>query len=297
MMISDERAADKVLYAVEEGTDGFMVKPFSENDLIKNIKLALAKTGAKTQTEQKIFEMRRLKLEKKYREALDLGFEILKEGNNQRVALMTCECLYQVEEYDQAISMMTDTDEESRSSQHTNLLGKLHLGLGQYDQGIMALEQAVKMNPLNNDRKIDLAGAYFATGRGAEAERVIQGIVNSRPTDLMLVAIAQLYLDQGQMDKAGDYLKQTVDPIKESVHVFNNYAVALRRANRMEDATDIYLKCLKIDPESDVLHYNVAVLYAKGDRIKEAREAAAEALRLNPENQHARDLLQKLTQG
>jgi two-component system chemotaxis response regulator CheY len=297
MMISDERAADKVLYAVEEGTDGFMVKPFSENDLIKNIKLALAKNSEKTQTEQKVFEMRRLKLEKKYREALDLGFEILKEGNNQRVALMTCECLYQVEEYDQAISMMTDTDEESRSSQHTNLLGKLHLGLGQYDQGIMALEQAVKMNPLNNDRKIDLAGAYFATGRGAEAERVIQGIVNSRPTDLMLVAIAQLYLDQGQMDKAGDYLKQTVDPIKESVHVFNNYAVALRRANRMEDATDIYLKCLKIDPESDVLHYNVAVLYAKGDRIKEAREAAAEALRLNPENQHARDLLQKLTQG
>lgn len=297
MMISDERASDKVLYAVEEGTDGFMVKPFSENDLIKNIKLALAKDGAKNAIEEKTFEMRRLKLEKKYREALELGFEILKEGNNQRVALMTCECLYQVEAYDQAISMMTDTDEENRSSRHTNLLGKLHLGLGQYDQGIMALEQAVKMNPLNNDRKIDLAGAYFATGRGDEAEKVIQGIVNSKPTDLVLVAIAQIYLDQGQMDRAGDYLKQTVDPIKESVHVFNNYAVALRRANRMEDATDIYLKCLKIDPDSDVLHYNVAVLYAKGDKIKEAREAAGEALRLNPENKHARDLLQKLNPG
>lgn len=294
MMISDERAADKVLYALEEGTDGFMVKPFSENDLIKNVKLALAKNGAKSETEQKIFEMRRLKLSKNYREALELGFEILKTGNNQRVALMTCECLYQVEEYDKAISMMSDTEDENRSSRHTNLLGKLHLGLGQYDQGIMALEQAVKMNPLNHDRKIDLAGAYFATGRVADAERVIQGIINSKPTDLILVAIAQFYLDQNQVDKAGDYLRQTVDPIKESVHVFNNYAVALRRADRMEDATEIYLKCLKIDPDSDVLHYNVAVLHVKCNKLAEAKEAAANALRLNPDNKHASDLLQKL---
>jgi two-component system chemotaxis response regulator CheY len=293
MMISDERASDKVLYAVEEGADGFLVKPFSENDLIKNIKLALSKGTSTGEMEAKIFEMRRLKLSKSYREALELGFEILKGGNNQKVALLTCECLYQIEEYDKAISMMTDTEGENRSSQHSNLLGKIHLGLGQYNQGILALEQAVKMNPLNHDRKLDLAGAYFATGRGEDAEKIIQSIVNSKPTDLNLIGIAQIYLDQDQMDKAGDYLKQTVDPIKESVHVFNNYAVALRRANRMEDATDIYLKCLKIDPDSDVLHYNVAVLYAKNNKLIEAKEAATNALRLNPDNQHARDLLQK----
>jgi two-component system, chemotaxis family, chemotaxis protein CheY len=297
MMISDERTTDKVLYAVEEGTDGFLVKPFSENDLIKNIKLALAKGGSKNEMEQKIFEMRRLKLSKHYREALELGLETLKISNNQKIALLTCECLYQIEEYDKAISIMADTDEENRSSQHSNLLGKIHLGLGQYSQGILALEQAVKINPLNHDRKLDLAGAYFAAGRSEDAEKMIQSIANSKPTDLNLISIAQIYLDQDQMDKAGDYLKQTVDPIKESVHVFNNYAVALRRANRMEDATDIYLKCLKIDPESDVLHYNVAVLYAKSNKLKEAREAAADALKLNPDNQHARDLLDKINPG
>jgi two-component system, chemotaxis family, chemotaxis protein CheY len=297
MMVSDERAADKVLYAVEEGTDGFLVKPFSENDLIKNVNRVLAKSSTYDEMEQKIFEMRRLKLSKKYREALDLGLEILKDSNNQRVALLTCECLYQIEEYDKAISMMADTDEENRSSQHTNLLGKIHLGLGQYSQGILALEQASRMNPLNYERKLDLASAYFTTGRGEDAEKIIKSIENSRPTDLELVNIAQIYLDQDNLDKAGEYLRQTVDPIKESIHVFNNYAVALRRADRMEDATGIYLKCLKIDPESDVLHYNLAVLYAKSNKLKEAKEAAADALKLNPENQHARDLLQKISQN
>jgi two-component system, chemotaxis family, chemotaxis protein CheY len=293
MMLSDERASDKVLYAVEEGADGFLVKPFSENDLIKNIKLALAKSASTDAMKEKISEMRRLKLSKNYREALELGFEILKSTNNQRVALMTCECLYQVEEYDKAIAMIADTDEKSRSSQHSNLLGKIHLSLGQYDQGILALEQAVRMNPLNYERKIDLAGAYFAAGRKEEAERVILSILNARPTDLELVSIAQIYLDQDQMDKAGDCLKQTVDPIKETVPVFNNYAVALRRADRLEDATDIYLKCLKIDSDSDVLHYNLAVLYAKSNKLKEAKEAVQNALKINPDNEYAKDLLMK----
>lgn len=294
MMISDEIAEDKVMYAVEEGTDGFLVKPFSENDLIKNVKQVMAKSGSNDKMSQIIFEIRRLMLSKKYKEALTIGLEVLKYSKNQRVALLTCECFYQIEDYDRAMSMMADTDEDHRSSQQTNLIGKIHLGLGQFSQGIVALEQAVRINPLNHDRKLDLAGAYFSTGREAEAEKIIRSILSSKPTDLELVGIAQLYLDQNNMDKAGEYLKQTIDPIKESVHVFNNYAVALRRADRMEDATEIYLKCLKIDPESDVLHYNLAVLYAKINKFREAREAATEALRLNPENQHARDLLQKI---
>jgi tetratricopeptide (TPR) repeat protein len=199
-----------------------------------------------------------------------------------------------VEEYDKAIDMIADTDEKSRSSRHSNLLGKIHLNLGHLEQGIIALEQAVRMNPLNYERKIDLAGAYFAAGRSEEGERVIQSILNSRPTDLELVSIAQIYLDYDQMDKAGNCLAQTVDPIKETVPVFNNYAVALRRADRLEDATNIYLKCLKIDPDSDVLHYNLAVLYAKGKKMSEARQAVDSALRLNPDNEYAKDLQTKL---
>jgi tetratricopeptide (TPR) repeat protein len=159
----------------------------------------------------------------------------------------------------------------------------------------MSLEDAVMRNTLNNDQIIDLAGAYFATGQKGDAERVIDRILNSNPTDLNLVDIAQIYIDQGDIDKAGYYLGQTVDPIAATVPVFNNYAVALRRAERFEDAANIYLKCLKIDPESDVLHYNLALLYTKIDKRKEAKEALANALKLNPDNQYARELFEKLS--
>ena len=295
LMISDESAADKVLYAVEEGVDGFLVKPFNEHDLIKNIRRTLLKSSSRDEMEIKIAEIRRLKLTGNYREAVQLGEAILKVRNDPRVALMTCESLYHVEEYDKAIAMIADTDEENKTSKHSNLLGKIYMSLGQYTKGIMSLEDAVKKNSLNNDQIIDLAGAYFATGQKGDAERVIDRILNSNPTDLNLVDIAQTYLDQGNIDKAGYYLGQTVDPIPATVPVFNNYAVALRRADRFEDAANIYLKCLRIDPESDVLHYNLALLYTKIDKRTEAKEALTNALKLNPDNQYARELLEKLS--
>jgi len=294
IMISDERSNDKVLYAVEEGVDGFLVKPFSEHDLMKSVELALARRDPKNEIERKIFEMKGMKLAGNYREALELGFEILKVRNHPRVILMTCECLYHVEEYDKAIAMMADTEGDNRSSQHANLQGKIYMKLGQHAQGLRALEQSVKLNPLSHGRKIDLAGAYFTTGKIKEAERVITTIADRDLTDLSLVNIADLYLEQGDLEKAGAYLKRTVNPIPETVPVFNNYAVALRRVNRFEEAAEIYRKCLSINPDSDVLHYNLGLLYTKIDKCQEAREALSNALRLNPENQYAKALLQNI---
>lgn len=295
VMISDERDAAKVLYAAEEGVDGFLVKPFSELDLINSIKAALAKCNSRDEIERKVVEMRRLKLSKNYQEALNVGAEILNVRNHPRVLLMTCECLFQLKQFDKAMSIMADVEEEDRSSQHAKLLGQIHISAGRYAQGILALEKAVKMNTLNNDLKIDLATACFANDDIEEAERVIQSIMSNRPTDLNLVNIAKIYLERGDIDKAGGYLKQTVDPIKETVQVFNKYAVALRKLDRFEDAAEIYLKCLKIEPDSDVLHYNLAVLYTKTNQLGEARKTLTEALRLNPDNEYASSLLAKLS--
>jgi two-component system chemotaxis response regulator CheY len=293
IIMSEERTESKILYAVEEGADGFLIKPFNENDLINNIKRVLIKGAVKDERENKVIEMRQLKLSKNYHEALELGIQILDQGPNQRVTLMICDCLYQIKEYDKAISMISDTGEANTSSEYSNLLGKIYMTLGQHSQGIFALEQATKVNPLNSNRKIELAEAYVAAGRRGDAENIIQRIINDNPTDLSLVQIAQIYLDLHETDKAGRLLRQTVAPIKSTINIFNNYAVALRQAEMFEEAMDIYLKCLKIDPDSDVLHYNLAVLYIKRNMIDKAKQALSSATKLNPDNQMAIDLLQK----
>ncbi len=292
LMITGVDETDKIRYATEEGVDGLLVKPVSENALMQNVMQTLEKKDApKTEFENQVIEMRRMKLSKRYRSALDLGCKILKVRNSRQVTLMMCECLYRLQEYEKAMSMMAETGEANRTSEQLNLLGKIHLGLGQHSQGIVALENAAQMNPLNSDMKIDLAAGYYTAGRSEEAEQAAKGIIASNPTDLNLVNIAQIYLDQNEMDKAGYLLNQAVDPIKETVRVFNNYAVALRRADRLEDAANIYYKCLKVNPNWDVLHYNLAVLHMKNKNMKEAFAALTKALKLNPNNELANDLL------
>jgi two-component system, chemotaxis family, chemotaxis protein CheY len=294
LMISDERTMDKVLYAIEEGVDSFLVKPFSEQELIKHVKLLFRKINNVDEIEEQVFEMRRLKLSSQYREALELGYKILNTRNHPRVVLMLCECLYHVKEYDKAMNMIMDSEEESRNSEHTNLLGKIYMKLGKHDQGILYLEQSVNKNGLNQDRKIDLARAYVSVGRINEAEGVISAIINAKPTDLNLVDIAQLYLDMGEVDKAGLYLNQTVDPIPETVSVFNNYAIALRKSDRYEESATIYKRCLQITPGSEVLHYNLGFLLTRLGRLTEAKAVLQKALKLNPDDLHAKSLLQKI---
>ncbi len=168
--------------------------------------------------------------------------------------------------------------------------------LGQHEEGLCALAEAVKLSPLNHDRKMDLASAYATMGNMAEAEKIIETVVKTNPTDLNLVSVAALYLDQGDIESAGKYLRQTVDPIRDTVPVFNNYAIALRKEEKFEEAAGIYLKCLKINPDSDVLYHNLALLYTKMHKYEEAKETLSNALKVNPDNRHARELRQRIEQ-
>jgi two-component system chemotaxis response regulator CheY len=294
LIVSDEVSLEKVLYAIEEGVNGFVTKPFSETELVKRLRHVLDLVANPPAIQQKVDQMRRLKLSHNYSEALRLGLEILASQNHPVVGLMACECLYHLKDYDKAIQLISDTEEAARTSQHVSLLGKIFLSLGKRDDAVLYLEQAVRRNPVNDERKIDLAWAYFSTGNIGKAERLIDEVMQANPTDLNMVAIGKLYLERGEVDKAAQYLDQTVNPIPETVHVFNDYAIALRRAERYEDSIKIYRKCLKINPDSDVLHYNLGFLCNFVGDYSGAKEALQNAIRLNPANEQARKLLKNI---
>jgi two-component system, chemotaxis family, chemotaxis protein CheY len=294
LMISDEMTAEKVLYAIEEGVDSFLVKPFSEAELIKHVKHIFKKVNNPDEIEQRVFEMRGLKLSGNFRKALELGHEIMNVKNDPRVMLMMCECLYHVKEYEKAMNMMLDSDEDIKTSEYTNLRGNIYMKLGKHDQGLFYLEKAVKENSLNPDRKMNLARAYVSAGRVGDAERVIQSVLSSKPTDLNFIDIAQLYLDMGEVDKAGLCLEQAVDPIPETVGVFNTYAIALRKANRFEESENIYRKCLLIAPDSQAIHYNLGFLLSTLGKYTEAQKILQKALKLKPDDRHTKSLLEKV---
>jgi len=291
LIVTGYASPEKVLYAAEEDVDGFIVKPVSIKAIGVILDSALRSAADPDTIQQKYTEMKRLKLSGMFKEALDIGQEILKARPHPKAALLACECMCEIKLYDEAIEALEETSEEDKTSQHSNMLGNIYYDVGKYKLATLYLEESIKRNPLNPSRKIDLARMYFNTRREEDAQRLIDGITGSSPTDLILVEIAQLYLDLGEIDKAGACLEKTVNPIMETVHVFNNYAVALRKAGRTKESAEIYRKCVKIAPKSDVLFYNLAFLQNMMGNMAGAKQALASSLKLNPENQHAKRLL------
>ena len=292
LLVTGYASPEKVLYAAEEDVDGFIVKPVSMRALNDILNGALQSVANPDPIQQKYIEMKRLKLSGQFKEALDIGREILKARPHPKAALLACECMCEIKLYDEAIEVLEDTHEEDRTSQHSNLLGNIYYDVGKYGLAVLYLEESIKRNPLNHSRKVDLARVYFNTKRKEEGQRLIDGVTNDNPTDLILVEIAQLYLDLNDIEKAGVYLEKTVNPIAETVHVFNNYAVALRKAGRSEESAEIYRKCVRIAPKSDILHYNLAFLQNMMGDHAGAKQSLIASLRLNPGNEHARRLLQ-----
>lgn len=294
LMLTGEGSADMIEYAFEEDVDGFIVKAFTPVALVNKVEAILDQHKNPSDLNKLLTKMRYLKLSGMYKEALELGYDALNSMQSPKVMLLTIECLYHVKDYDKAIQMTQDSKGDEETSTYLNLMAKIYLAIGKQKNAIQYLEKASSKNPLNQSLKVDLARAYFSAGRTEDAESTINGILQSDITDLVSTEIAQLYIDQNSLDKAAVFIEKAGYPIKEMAHVFNNYAVALRKANRYDESLEIYKKCIKIENASDILYYNMALLYSMKGDFKEAKVAVKKSLELNPQSEFAKSLDAKL---
>jgi len=123
---------------------------------------------------------------------------------------------------------------------------------------------------------------YVELGLVDEATEIFDAILASDPTDLNLVDMGNVYLDSGNIKKAGKCLEQVVDPIPETLEVFNKYAVELRKIGEYEEAIQQYLKCLSLVPENHVILYNLGRVYFEIGIYEEALVALEESVKSKP---------------
>ena len=294
LMLTGEGSHEMIMYALEEDSDGFIVKPFTPIGLINKVTGILHQTSHPDELHSMLIRMKFLKLTQKYEQALEIGYEILRTRQSPKATLLTIECLYNTKKYDAAARMMQDSHDEDKSSKHLSLYAKVLFALEKQTSAIEFMERASIKNPLNQTIKIDLARAYFNAGRNDDAENIIMDIEKNETGDLIMADIAQMYIDRNNLDRASFFIEKAGSPIKETVHIFNNYAVELRKAGKYSESLEIYKKCVKIESRSDILYYNLGLLYSMMGKSEEAKKAIAKSLELNPENKIAESMSMKL---
>lgn len=282
--------AEAVMCALEEGADGYLVKPFTPQKLIESIRSIAQKKNRPIQ--KKISLIQKLKLQGKYDDAVRIGKELFREHRDPNVLFLLGECLAEMSQYDDAVGFLEESAKVEKCGRSDNLIGKIYMKQGEKEQGIGHLKRASQQCPLNLARKVDLAQAYFESGQTTEAEAEIEDILRFNPTNLILADIGNLYIGQGDLKKASAYLEGGVVPNQENIHIFNSYAINLRRNGLYKESEGIYKKCIEILPDSFALYFNLGMLYNQCRSYVKALKMFKKTLLLKPECKPAEVLLE-----
>ena len=90
--MSEEMAEKKKFYALEEGADGYIAKPFSEKNLIKVINRVLESIMNPDPIKYQLQKLKVLRLQKKYEDAIQIAEQILKQKMDVEVLVALGEC-------------------------------------------------------------------------------------------------------------------------------------------------------------------------------------------------------------
>jgi len=282
MMVTEEMSEDKVIYAVEEGVDGYQQKPFTEERIMDAIRSIFRKRLNPNEMQHQIQKLSLLRIYERYDEATDYAQQLLKEKEHPTVLSILAECYFNLGDLENARKCADRLMDIKTDSKALNLLGKICMKEEKYDEALQYFKQSSVKNPLNRSRKIELGKVYVQLGLADEATEIFDAIVESNPTDLNLVEMGRVYLNSGEIRKAGKFLEQAADPIPETLEVFNKYAVKLRKIGEYEQAIQQYQKCLSLVPGNHVILYNLGRVYFEIGRYEEALAALEESIRSQP---------------
>ncbi len=115
-------------------------------------------------------------------------------------------------------------------------LGVLLFDLNEIPQSIVELERATSGG--NNQAAVDLAKAYLAAGRTADAIRAFRTALDADPDRLaVLLSLVRLLVEQGKADEAVPYLNRVAAQPSLSAFSAGILAYGYARSNRPEAAT------------------------------------------------------------
>ena len=185
----------------------------------------------------------------------------------------------------------------------TNLLSRIEMKNGNWDNAIKILNSADKLSPGNPDRLIALGDSFFGKGDIDKALGYYQeakdanedlGIEDNGADKKMATA----RLEQGEVEEAISLLRKSASE-DEIASYFNNGAIMASKSEEFEKAVNLYetaIKALQTDRLKPIIYTNMAISQKRLGRIEDAKKSIKKALRIKPDYEKAKIQEKKLSQ-
>lgn len=164
------------------------------------------------------------------------------------------------------------------------ILGHSYLLQGRGPDIITTLERALRLEPFNPQALLDLSLAYFLSGNSDEALDIIDTLLRVHPTNpaaplqraLILLTIPD------RLDDCIAAFESALESHPNNAGARSNYAIALSRARRYDDAIAQIDRSIALVPGSYIFHQHRATFCTAAGHLPEALESLRTALSLAP---------------
>ncbi len=160
-------------------------------------------------------------------------------------------------------------------------LGSVANGTGQYEKAAEQFQQAVQLDPVNDQAYRHLAEAYQNLNRLDKAEETYKRSISVRPEFWRgYSSLGAFYFGQAQYDKAQAMFEKAVAIKPDSYRNYVNLGAALLYEGKDEDATRAFEKSIAIRPSYQG-YQSLAVAYFRLRKFDQAARTNQEALKLD----------------
>ncbi|MBT3274524.1 MAG: tetratricopeptide repeat protein [Spirochaetales bacterium] len=167
------------------------------------------------------------------------------------------------------------------------VLGKAYYYKGKYysDLAILYLNEAAAAGYVGDDTYEYLGLAYSDLSNYEKSVASFTTAVASNPTDMRYLALAQAYFNQGNVEKAEEYLVRTLNKTRDpAVEKRTRFLLGkiYYESDQYIKAEDQYNKIIESDPKSADAYYFLGEIFLAYNKAVEARNYWREASRIDP---------------
>lgn len=165
-----------------------------------------------------------------------------------------------------------------------NLYGATLVQAGEAQAGVQYLERAAQLRRNNAAFIGNLAHAYFALARYAEAGDAFRKAVRLDPRGLTFhLGLANSLAMQGQLAIAEDLLRKLAARFSDSTLVWFNLGNVQRDQQRLEEAATSFRRAVSIEPQHADARNSLASVLHSMMRFEEAEREYRDCLRIAPD--------------
>lgn len=171
-------------------------------------------------------------------------------------------------------------------------LGSNYIKIGEYDNAIIALKQAMVIDPSNPKPYNDIGYAYIMKKDYKKAETyILDSILKDPAYPFARINLGLLREKEGDLKASEKEYHIAIELNPNIPQAHNNLAGLYEKSGKRLLAIKEYQKAIELDPENAKTHYNLAIIYGRSKRFDDAEAEFIESLRLDPKSAATRKAL------